>query len=331
MSTKKTTGLVLGKFYPLHKGHQYLLSLAYHFVDELYIIVEEMPNETIPVSLRASWIQSLFSNAKVLTLSDFNPQLPAEHPDFWAIWTKSLTRLVPEKIDYVFASEPYGKILGEHLTAIFISTGGRDRYPISGTQIRNNPYAHWHMLTDPVKSFYRKRVCICGPESTGKSTLSRRLAEHFDQRFQGSSLVTEFARTYLTDINHELCSADFYTIAKGQSASEAALFSQSGPLQIIDTGVNASSIWHRFLMGHNDAILDEFCSSIRYDLYLLCMPDIPWVPDGARYLPNQSQAFYQALVAYLNKRDANYVTVSGSWDTRWDIALYASEGLLDSL
>jgi NadR type nicotinamide-nucleotide adenylyltransferase len=329
MNIKNANGLVLGKFYPLHKGHQYLLSLAYHFIDELYIVVEEMPNETIPVMLRASWIKSLYPKANVLTLSDFNPQHPDEHPDFWNIWKKSLTRLVSTSIDYVFAGEPYGKTLAEYLDATFISSGGRGLYPISGTDIRNNPYNHWATLTEPVKSFYRKTVCICGPESTGKSTLSKNLAKHFDQCFPGnSSLVPEFARGYLTGLDRDLSSHDFFIIAKGQAASESALFSQSGPLQIIDTGINASTVWHRFLMGDTNSALDEFCNRHCYDIYLLCSPDVPWVEDNIRYLPGQGQKFFQKMYTDLDDKNATVVEINGSWEQRWDIARGVCEDLI---
>ena len=329
MSIQKTKGLVLGKFYPPHKGHQYLLSLAYHFVDELVVVVEEMPSEIIPASLRASWIGSMYPDADVVILSDFNPQHPNEHPDFWAIWKKSLKRVAPGKIDYVFAGEDYGKTLAKHLDADFIGSGGRDLHPVSGTQIRENPYKHWDMLTDPVKSYYRKTVCVCGPESTGKSTLSKNLASLFDQRFKGSnSLVPEYARGYLTGIDRDLCSNDFINIAKGQAASEAALQQHSGPLQIIDTGVNASAIWHKFLMEGSNPALDKFCARYEYDLYLLCSPDVPWVEDEIRYLPDKGEEFYQAMSSFFCNSGATLVEVRGDWVQRFNTAKRACRTLL---
>lgn len=329
MSSQTTTGMVLGKFYPLHKGHEYLISLAYHFVDELFVIVEQMPNESIPVSVRASWIQSLFINAKVITLSDFNPQHPNEHPNFWHIWKTSLQRIVPKELDYVFAGEPYGETLAKHLGAQFIGPGSRALHPVSGTKIRANPCAHWNMLATPVKEYYRKRVCICGPESTGKTTLSKSLAQHFDQNAQNCrSWVPEFARGYLLNLDRDICSTDLLNIAKGQAASEAALYSDSGPLQIIDTGVNASSIWHQFLLGKPHSALDEFCNQHKYDLYLLCSPDVPWVKDDVRYLPDQGWEFFQAMENHLKNLGVAFVVVSGSWEERRHTALRACNEIL---
>ena len=102
------------------------------------------------------------------------PQEPKDHPEFWKIWRETIKRIEPRDIDYVFASEPYGERLAKELDARFIPFDlGREMMPISGTEIREHPMKHWEMLPECTHGYFAKRVCVFGPESTGKSTLTR--------------------------------------------------------------------------------------------------------------------------------------------------------------
>ncbi|WP_163832808.1 AAA family ATPase [Spartinivicinus ruber] len=319
-------GLVLGKFYPPHVGHQYLIAFANAYVDELTVVVEAMPEEQIPASLRIEWLQSLFGGVKFLLLEEYNPQDPGETSQFWQIWQNSLMRLLPQAPDVVFASERYGEPLADCLGAVFVPVDpSRQLNPISATQIRENPYLNWQYLPEPVKNYYRKQVCICGPESTGKSTLSEWLAQEIDSRYPGSdSFVPEYARTFLEHHHAELTTEDLVTIAKGQAASEQILKSRAGPLQIIDTGVIASKVWSEFLFNCSTSTLDVLFQQAQYDLYLLCYPDVPWVKDAMRYLPEQGQAFFDRIQCLLMSDERKQVVViRGNWQQRQEMALKA--------
>ncbi|MDE1463742.1 AAA family ATPase [Spartinivicinus poritis] len=332
LNGKLTRGLVLGKFYPPHLGHQYLIAFAAAYVDELTVVVEAMPAEQIPASRRIQWLQSLFVEVKFLLLADYNPQDPSETSDFWQIWQSSILRLLSYPPDVVFASESYGEPLAACLGAEFVPVDPlRQLTPVSGTAIRANPYQYWQYLSDPVKSYYRKRVCICGPESTGKSTLSKWLANQLDTRHpECNSLVPEYARLFLEQQQTEMTAQDIVTIAKGQAASEKALMSRAGPLQIVDTGVIASKVWSEFLFDQCSTTLDSLSRETHYDLYLLCYPDIPWVKDDIRYLPCQGQAFFDRLQQLiLESRNAQVEIIKGNWQQRRGIALQAVLQLIE--
>ncbi|WNO10852.1 AAA family ATPase [Teredinibacter sp. KSP-S5-2] len=326
-------GLVLGKFYPPHLGHQYLIEFAYRYVDQLTIVVEEMPRETLPVALRASWLTSLFPKAEILQLKDQNPQDPSETPEFWAIWESSLKRIISEPLDYVFASEAYGNPLAKCLDAEFIPVDpNRERYPTSGTQIRQNPYKHWQYLSLPVKQYYQKRICVCGPESTGKSTLSQWLTEQLNQKQPSSAqLTSEYARTYLESRNTALEHSDIERIALGQNVSEQCHDTSPSPFHIIDTGVKASQVWGEFLFNKTSNMLVKLCQETNYDLYLLCHPDIPWVKDGIRYLPKESHQFYNRLKEVLSKeKSSTVIEVFGQGQARQKLALDACLDVIDN-
>jgi HTH-type transcriptional regulator, transcriptional repressor of NAD biosynthesis genes len=85
----------------------------------------------------------------------------------------------------------------------------RELVSISGTKIRENPYQHWDYLPEVVRPCFVKKVCIFGPESTGKSTLTKKLAEHFH-----TSYVHEYARPFLDLKNGECKAEDIEKIAR---------------------------------------------------------------------------------------------------------------------
>src|SRR5204863_4000120 len=85
------SGLLLGKFLPPHLGHCYLADFARNFVDRLTILVCSIAAEPIPGRLRYQWMRELFAaDCDVVHVTEELPQEPADHPDFWPIWTRAL-------------------------------------------------------------------------------------------------------------------------------------------------------------------------------------------------------------------------------------------------
>ena len=115
------------------------------------------------------------------------------------------------------------------------------------------------------------RIGIIGPESTGKTTLARDIA----QRYQGT-YVPEYAREYVerkgtTEVTYdELCE-----IARHQIDE---LASQQDGLYIFDTELLITKVWFDYSFGR----WPEAIKAYPMDLYVLLYPDIPWVPDKAR-------------------------------------------------
>ncbi|MBS2036322.1 AAA family ATPase [bacterium] len=307
---------------PPHQGHLYLVDFARHYADELTIVVGSLKAEPIPGQLRFEWMRELCPWARVVHLTDENPQLPHEHPDFWKIWRSSLERVVQRPIDLVFASEDYGAPLAEVLGARFIpSNGMRSLVPISGTQIRQDPAACWVHLPAVVRAHFVRRVSIFGPESTGKSTLAARLAEHYR-----TAWVPEFARGWLEARGGEVRPEDMLVISRGQRASENALARQSGPLLFCDTDPSATPLWSQELFATQDSRLEEAVGP--YALTLLCAADVPWVGDAVRYRPEGGHAFWQRCRDRLAQEGRKVVEIRGTWTERWQTALKAIESLL---
>jgi NadR type nicotinamide-nucleotide adenylyltransferase len=309
----------LGKFMPPHAGHQYLIDFARAYADDLAVVVGSLADEPIAGSLRFAWMQGLYPDLRVLHLQDENPQEPAEHPDFWDIWRTSLQKILPWRPDCVFASEDYGEKLAQVLGARFVPVDlGRTTIPISATAIRDDPWEHWRYLPACVRSHYAFRVCVFGPESTGKTTLSKSLASHLQ-----TTCVPEYARTYLEQRGGRLEAMDLPAIARGQAASEDALVGQCNRFLVCDTDTLATQVWSEALYGHVDPVVESLARTRGCDLYILCDVDIPWVADRVRYLPDERREFFERCQKTLEGAGRHYVVVRGSREERLGTAIEA--------
>ncbi len=309
-----THGLVLGKFLPPHAGHVYLIETARRLCDELTIVVGTLDREPIAGALRARWVRELFPDLRVVHLTDDNPQDPSEHPEFWAIWKRSLEAVLPGAVDVVFASEAYGGPLAATLGARWVPVD-RKALAVSGTAVRQRPAAYWSYLPAPVRAHLIRRVSVFGPESTGKSTLAAALAAHYR-----TVAVPEYARTYLEARRPDhIAAVDLEAIAHGQAASEDALASRAERVLICDTDPSLTQVWSDCL-GHALEIAPR-----RYHLTLLTDVDLPWVADPVRYLPDDRADFLARCEARLSAEGRRFVTIRGD---RLTAAIAAIDALL---
>ncbi len=319
-------GLILGKFMPPHLGHCYLVDFARAYVDELTVLVCSIEREPIPGTLRYDWTRRLFPDARVVHVSDEVPQAPDEHPDFWPIWRDLLRREEPRGFDVFFSSESYGDKVAEVMGAVHVAVDpARATVPVSGAAIRAAPLEHWESIAPIARPYFLKRVCLFGPESTGKSVLAERLAERYATRF-----VPEYARSYLDPGDGACVPADIAVIARGQQASEAAIAPTARKVLFCDTDILLTGIWSRMLFGACPGWIDEAAAALRYDLTLLCDIDVPWDDDGQRYFPDRPrrERFFQLCHDALDRLGRSYVRLSGPWDGRFETACAAVDDLL---
>lgn len=319
-------GLILGKFMPPHLGHAYLVDFARNYVENVTVVVGTLEREPIPGELRCAWMKELFPQVRVVHLTEELPQEPSEHPDFWALWERSLRRVHPERLDFVFASEPYGVKLADVLGARYVPVDhARELVPASGTAIREDPIGNWRFIPPCVRPYFVKRVVLFGPESTGKSILARRLAEHYQTVY-----ASEYARPLL-ELQENRCDyEDIERIARGHLASEEALARQANRVLISDTDMLTTSIWSEALFGKCPAWLKEEAARRRYDLTLLMDIDSPWHDDGTRFFPNDREGFMRRCLKALEDAGRPYVQIGGDWEERFSKACAAVDKLLAS-
>lgn len=323
------TGMILGKFMPPHRGHQYLIDFARDRVEDLTVLVCSLAREPIPGRLRYEWMKEIYPDVRVIHVTDENPSEPHEHPRFWEIWTETVRRRLPTGPDVVFTSETYGDEMARRLGARHIAVDPeRQQVPISATAIRERPGAHWAFLPECVRPYFVKRVAIVGPESTGKSTLAGQLAAHYR-----TVRVPEFARNYLDAKNAgqplaDITRADILEIARGQVASEERLARQANRLLICDTELLTTRLWSEHFLGACD---DWVCRAARerhYDLYLLLDTDVAWVADPQRDAPQLREQFMNRLRDELQSAGRQFVLISGAFDERLRRAIAAIEKMV---
>jgi NadR type nicotinamide-nucleotide adenylyltransferase len=183
-----------------------------------------------------------------------------------------------------------------------------------------------------------KKIVITGPESTGKSTLCEQLASRYHTQW-----CPEFAREYLLKHGTNYSFGDLLTIAKGQVALEEEHVSsmvngewsirnqKNSPFTIhhsplfIDTDMYVMKVWCEFVFGKcHQWILDQIVSR-KYDLYLLCNTDLPWVADELREYPdleNREKLFHMYKDIMINQ-DTPWAEISGDADQRLRLAIEA--------
>lgn len=169
-----------------------------------------------------------------------------------------------------------------------------------------------------------KKVCIFGPESTGKSMLTERLAQHFN-----ASFVPEYAKEVIDAQKGEIFYPDIERIARGQMASEAAIAATEPRLLFCDTDLITTSIWSDWLFNDCPEWILQAADQQNYDLYLLTDVDVPWVDDLHRYFPEEREKFMARCREELEKRDLDYVQISGGWEQRFVAARDAVNTLLN--
>lgn len=156
-----------------------------------------------------------------------------------------------------------------------------------------------------------KRVAITGPESTGKSTLAQALANHFH-----TAWVSEFAREYLKEKGTHYSIDDVLEIAKGQLKSEETQALLTDTFLFCDTDMLVTKIWCDVVFNTCPPWIEQQFKNHRYDLYLLCYPDIAWEPDPLRENPENRETLFGYYEEALKANGMPYEIISGKGTQR---------------
>ena len=185
------------------------------------------------------------------------------------------------------------------------------------------------METRPQTSSRCLRVVLYGPESTGKTTLAKALADHYQ-----TSWVPEFARSYLQenwDKQQAVCSiADLPIIAQGQLAAENTAIAQANRLIFCDTNILVTKVWSEtHFEGYCAPELNTILAQTHYDLYLLTSIDVPWEKDDLRDRPNDREQMFIYFKQQLEAYNFPFLVLEGSLEGRIQKAVNTIDQLLD--
>lgn len=180
-----------------------------------------------------------------------------------------------------------------------------------------------------------KKVVIIGPESTGKSTLCEQLAAHYNTVW-----VREYAREYLLTNGTDYTFENLLDIAKGQIAGEELAVDRCAlpgkgnheprttnneQLLFIDTDMYVMKVWCEFVFEKcHHWILNRIVER-KYDLYLLCNVDLPWVKDELREYPDlvSRQKLYHYYKDIMVNQQVPWVEINGTYEERLKKAIAA--------
>jgi len=156
-----------------------------------------------------------------------------------------------------------------------------------------------------------KKVCIIGPECTGKTDLAKFLGQHFQTPW-----VEEYARAYLNKLGRAYDPVDLLKIAHGQLRMEDEWVYDAKKILICDTNLIVIKVWSEHKYGTCDPEILKKIAERKYDLYLLTYIDIPWADDPQREHPDKREHFWKIYQDEVTKTNVPFVEISGDRETR---------------
>jgi HTH-type transcriptional regulator, transcriptional repressor of NAD biosynthesis genes len=319
-------GLVVGKFAPLHRGHEALIGFAQERCERVTVISYSRPAWPRATSadrerwlqLRVPGVQSMVLDERRLTALCRARGLPERALPFddepadlhrrFVAWL--LQDVLRETVDAVFTSEGYGDGFAAVLSECFRAADARhpavthvcmDRerlaVPVSGTAVRADAAAQRAFVSDEVWADLVPRVCVLGGESSGKTTLARALAEALHTVW-----VPEYGRARCEQLGTGAPSLDeLLHIAQTQVEHERALAMRANGWLVCDTSPLTTCLYAELDHGEVPIALHEL-SHRHYDLVVLCEPDFGFVQDGTRRDAGFRRRQHERTLAWIEAR-----------------------------
>jgi HTH-type transcriptional repressor of NAD biosynthesis genes len=336
MAGRARCGLVVGKFAPLHRGHESVIEQASAQCDRLLLLSWSEPDFGLPAALREGWLRSRFPTVPAVVVDAPRLQalcasqgmaaarpLPAnDEPEDaqrdFVLWLCAHVLRYP--VDAVFTSEAYGEGFAAHLASGFghavrhvAVDPARGRIPVSGTSVR----AAWAAGQDlrawvapEVNADLVCRVGLLGGESSGKSTLAAALAQRL-----GTAPVAEYGRELWVANGGTLTFGDYLHIAEEQVRREQAAAAQAPGWLVCDTSPLTTLFYGLEQFGRADAALWALASRT-YHRVLLCAPDFPFVQDGTRREADFRDRQHAWYLQALRERAMAFDVLTGSVEQR---------------
>lgn len=301
--------IVIGKFYPPHLGHKYLIDYAEARSDQLTVLVCDSPAYAIPAEQRKSWLEQIHPHVTVRIIADLGDDDDSKG------WAEHTLRFLGYRPDVVFSSESYGPAYARHMKTKHVMVDQeRTNVPISATRVRADILKEWDYLHPVVKADLAIRVAVVGAESTGTTTLSKDLAKTLHAPW-----VPEYGRLYsegLVYSQHEWNDEEFVHIAKMQQDMEREFAKNSHGIIVCDTNAFATSLWQKRYMGHTTPEVEAIAQQDRVNQYFLTGDEIPFVQDGIRDGEHIRHDMHTAFARQLDSLLTPHETLRGPKRTR---------------
>lgn len=339
-------GVMYGKFLPPHRGHLNAIINSATKCYKLYVVISDNKYLTesickeynLPImnaKLRLKWLSIELQDLphiKVITLDESNIPL---YPNGWEEWASLLEKTVPERFDVIFGGE-IDYIQGNSkyfpYATYEVFDYPRSIFPISATEIRKNPYAHWDYILGSARGFFSKKILITGTESCGKTTLTKYLAKTFYTSWS-NEVGRYYAGRYLGGNEDAFTDDDFLSISYKQKDQDEDAIRTSNKLVFFDTDAVVTDYYSRLYMGHSNKKVVQFIDPLKYDLVFIMTPSVEWVADGQRRngKDEERQALHSMLYSmYLEFGfdKSKIIEIDGNYDERFTMAYHLSKSLI---
>lgn len=339
-------GLFFGKFAPLTTGHISAITTAAAQVDRLFVVLcwDQKFQNTLSEDLRTRltlrnrllWLKDTFkhmSHVQVTYVDESDiPGYPEGSESFTSLVRDELWHSFQETdISTVFSSETeYNQYFENNWPEAkhILIDPERTFVNISATTVRSNPYKYWDYIAHTARKDFVKKVCIIGVESTGKSFLTKNLANYFS-----TISVEEVGRTICEDeygaSEEYMTVQDYEHIAMEHKCKEYRLAKEANKVLFSDTN-NLITLFSMQCQGKTSAMISEMAKAEKYDLVIMLDIDVPWVYDHLRTnnTPELRQSTYEMLKRICTDHGVQYVTVSGTYDERYKTSVKLVQDLL---
>ena len=320
-----STGFVFGKFYPFHAGHEVLIAHALTLCSKLYVLVCVSDRESIPEQTRVDWLCKRYRDNPVLTVQGMTyseselPNTSVANQEVSRVWSARFLQILP-RVELVVTGEEYGDYVAEYMGIKHIRIIRENG--ISASAIRNDILKNWEQIVSTCRPDLIRRIFILGTESTGKSTLTQALAQHFNTNY-----VQEAGRDLVTQT--EQCTFDdLATIAREHAHRIDVACNAARRLLFVDTDLYTTKSYATYLFGRHLDVPQSVITSNRADLRLYLDASAPYVQDGTRLDIQRRNELDRSHRTTLDVAHERYTVLTGSYEERFTKAVKLISELL---
>ncbi len=331
-NTTSRTGLLIGTFDVLHLGHLADINHATGLVDTLHIVITNhtpLSPKNPTLQDKARWLQNAcqaFGFVKIHTLASLG--LPDNTSDYHAYQShdKSLLDTICQKLalDNPLIFGKHALVFNDYSSAILPST------PQDTLKIADHPLRYFSHLALDCRYFFTHKVCIVGGESSGKTTLIHKLANHY-----GATIALEMGRLYthshLGGTELGLQYSDYPIIATHHAqAIENATKNTNSPITLIDTDFVTTQAFCEFYEHRTHPFLTACIDTFKMDSTIYLDNNVAWVADGMRRLGSQRSEFASHLLTLYQQHDIKlHIITHPDYHERYKQALVYIDNIIN--
>ena len=343
-----TTGIIFGKFAPLHNGHIKLINEASLQCDVLLVLVSfdnkfqktltDFWKEKLTSANRVNWLRECYGDMNHIIIDVLDESDLKGYPNSWDEYNqllrdKCIKHFNEDSPTYFFTSETeYDTKLTEYFPSTQHKVIDSDRIdvPISATKIRNDLGTYWDYLPRSTQKTLTKTIAIVGTESSGKSTLCKLLANKYD-----TIAVNEFAKNYIIEYldsnENNIVKTHYPMFARGQLSAINNAKNYGNKFIIADTNALVTGFYEQLYTGSISYAVENCIRNEKYDLVIYLDDGIPWVADGLRHNGTDDQRLRAKTIfeSLLLQYDIEYTKINGSYKERYDAVSSLIEKLIN--